>query len=146
MPGSPERQGFVSTVSALITEFKRYNVGPEDLLQAAESLEEGNPLQDKLRELSAVYARFEETIAARYRDADDDLTLAAAKFDEIGLYKRSGDLLDGLPDFTPQDISLSLIAAQGSEGNISLLSDTCRKRGFQKPITLRVGKVPTHGG
>ncbi|MGI6450001.1 MAG: helicase-exonuclease AddAB subunit AddB [Desulfitobacteriia bacterium] len=130
---SAERQGFVSTVSALITEFKRYNVRPEDLQLAAERLEEGNPLQDKLKELSTIYARFEETIAARYRDADDDLTLAAAKFDEIGLYNGAEIWLDGFAGFTPQEYKLiTKLLLKAQRVNISLCTDKLQEKGISE--------------
>ncbi|MDI9482071.1 MAG: helicase-exonuclease AddAB subunit AddB, partial [Bacillota bacterium] len=42
--GSSERQGFVNTLSNLITEFKRYKVTPEALLNICDGFDDKNPL------------------------------------------------------------------------------------------------------
>jgi len=87
-----DRQGFVNTLSTLITEFKKYNVTPEDLEKVSKELEEDNPVKEKLMELTAIYDLFEKTIAERYRDPDDDLTLAAKKLGSIPLYDGAENL------------------------------------------------------
>jgi len=100
---SADRQGFVKTLSALITEFKRYNITPEDLEKAGQGLKEDDPLKNKLMELNSIYADFEKTLAERYRDADDDLTLAAEKLAFTTLYDGAEIWIDGFAGFTPQE-------------------------------------------
>jgi len=100
---SADRQGFVNTLSTLITEFKRYNVTPEALDNAGKGLEEDNPLKDKLMELTSIYALFEKTLAERYRDLDDDLTLASEKLGSTSLYDGAEIWIDGFAGFTPQE-------------------------------------------
>ena len=72
-----QKEGFVDTLSTLITEFKRYGVTPQMLLDASDNITEGKPLKEKLEELGAIYEEFDTTIDKRYRDSDDDLTMAA---------------------------------------------------------------------
>ncbi len=121
---SADRQGFVNTVSTLITEFKRYNLTPKDLEHAAESFAEGHPLRDKLSELNSIYAGFEAAIAARYRDADDDLTLAASKLDSDNLYAGAEIWIDGFASFTPQEYQvIAKLLQQAKRVSVSLCTD-----------------------
>jgi ATP-dependent helicase/nuclease subunit B len=98
-----EREGFVKTVSSLITEFKQYAVTPEELTAACQEVEQAGLLKRKLAELTAIYAEFERLLAQRYRDSDDDLTLAAQKIQLSGLYEGAEIWIDGFSGFTPQE-------------------------------------------
>ncbi|MHB1420600.1 MAG: helicase-exonuclease AddAB subunit AddB [Bacillota bacterium] len=121
---SADRQGFVNTLSTLITEFKRYNIHPDALEQASKSLGEDNPLRDKLTELHSIYAAFEMIIAERYRDADDDLTMAAGKLDSTALYNGAEIWIDGFAGFTPQEYAvIAKLLSRAERVNISLCTD-----------------------
>ncbi len=121
---SADRQGFVNTLSSLITEFKRYNISPEDLENAAKGFEEKHPLKDKLIELNSIYAAFEETIAARYRDSDDDLTLAAEKLSSANLYTGAEIWIDSFASFTPQEYKvIAKLLQQAKRVTVSLCAD-----------------------
>ena len=124
------RRGFAGTMGGLITEFKRYNVKPETLLEAAEKMGGENSLTLKMNELAAIYAAFEEQLKSRYRDSDDDLTLACDKLLEEPLYKGAEIWIDGFSSFTPQEyrlmeclmktafrVSISLCAEPEEEGS-----------------------------
>ena len=89
---SADRQGFVNTLAAMITEFKRYNITPEALDTASRDFDEDSPLKEKLKELNSIYAAFEKSIADKYRDSDDDLTLASEKLARYGSLQRCGNL------------------------------------------------------
>lgn len=101
-----KQPGFVNTLITLITEFKRYNVTPQVLQEAVNSLDGANPLKDKLSELYSIYDTFEETLKQKYRDSDDDLTLASQKWDSISLYSNAQFWIDGFTSFTPQEYEL----------------------------------------
>lgn len=103
---SSERDGFIDTLSKLITEFKRYNVTPSHLEKASGEMDEGHTLSIKLKELALLYMEFENTIKARYRDSDDDLTLAAKKLAETTLFEGADIWLDGFASFTPQEYAI----------------------------------------
>ena len=123
-------QGFVNTVSDLITELKQHNVTPEMLGEAAEGLGEDSPLGSKLTELGSLYAAFEETIAARFRDGDDDLTLAAEKLDYTSLFDDGEIWLDGFDGFTPQEYKLiAKLIAKARRVNVSLCTDALEEYG-----------------
>ena len=127
---SADRQGFVNTLSTLITEFKRYNVTPEALENAGKGLEEGNPLKGKLMELTSVYALFEKTLAERYRDPDDDLTLASRKLGFTSLYDGAEIWIDGFAGFTPQEYGvIGQLMKKSQRVNISFCTDCLEKEG-----------------
>ncbi|MGI6712237.1 MAG: helicase-exonuclease AddAB subunit AddB [Bacillota bacterium] len=127
---SAGRQGFVNTLSTLITEFKRYNITPELLMAASESLDEENALKDKLAELNSIYEAFEQTITKRYRDADDDLTLAAEKLQSTALYDGGEIWIDGFSGFTPQEYKvIEKLLQKAQRVNISLCTDNLEGEG-----------------
>ncbi|MCL5057496.1 MAG: helicase-exonuclease AddAB subunit AddB [Actinobacteria bacterium] len=130
---SADRQGFVNTLVALITEFKRYNITPEALETASKGFEEDSPLKDKLMELNSIYAAFEKTIAERYRDSDDDLTLASEKLSSSTLYDGAEIWIDGFAGFTPQEYRVIAKLLQKAERvNISLCTDSLEGEGISE--------------
>jgi len=120
-----EREGFVNTVSTLITEFKRYNVNPEHLAKACEQLGTDHPLTGKLTELRLVYEEFEKELSLRYRDADDDLTLAARKLEGSSLYSGAEIWIDGFASFTSQEYMLiECLLKKAGRVSVSLCTDS----------------------
>lgn len=120
-----EREGFVNTVSSLITEFKRYNVTPDHLKQAGEELGSGHPLTEKLSELHLIYEEFEKALAQRYRDSDDDLTLAARKLETSNFYSGAEIWIDGFASFTPQEYQLiACLLKKAKRVNITLCTNS----------------------
>ena len=127
---SADRQGFVNTIAALITEFKRYNITPEALEMAGKGFGEDSLLKDKLLELKAIYAAFEKTIAERYRDSDDDLTLASEKLSSSTLYDGAEIWIDGFAGFTPQEYRvIAKLMQKAGRVNISLCTDSLEGKG-----------------
>jgi len=134
-----EREGFANTVSALITEFKRYNVTPEHLKKAGEELGEGHPLTEKLLELQLIYEAFEEALSQRYRDADDDLTLAARKLEASPLFDGAEIWIDGFATFTPQEYRLiECLLKQAQRVNITFCTDSIEMDGAHELHELDV--------
>ncbi|UWG96270.1 helicase-exonuclease AddAB subunit AddB [Dehalobacter sp. DCM] len=122
---SADRKGFVSTLSALMTELKRYHIGPEDLQKAEGALADTDPLKDKLKEIRTIYAGFEETIRDRYRDSDDDLTLAASKMVDTDLFRGAEIWIDGFAGFTPQEyLIIAKLLTQAEKVNITLCTES----------------------
>jgi ATP-dependent helicase/nuclease subunit B len=134
---SADRQGFVNTLSTLITEFKRYNVTPEALENAGKGLEEGNPLKGKLMELTSIYALFEKTLAERYRDPDDDLTLASRKLGSTSLYDGAEIWIDGFAGFTPQEYGvIGQLMKKSQRVNISFCTDCLEGEGVSSDTDI----------
>lgn len=117
-------QGFVSTISELITEMKRYNVRPEDLENIIGKLDGENYLHQKLKEIRLIYSQFETLIASRYRDADDELTILAGKLDSTRMYDGAEIWIDGFTGFTPQEYEvLSKLMQKASRVHVTLCTD-----------------------
>jgi len=70
----------------------------------SKELEEDNPVKEKLMELTAIYDLFEKTIAERYRDPDDDLTLAAKSLAPFPFTTVPKSGLTVLPGLLPRNI------------------------------------------
>ena len=54
-----KEQGFTDIISKTITEFKKYNVFPENLDDSVENVDDKD-LKDKLMDLSLIYSKFNE--------------------------------------------------------------------------------------
>jgi ATP-dependent helicase/nuclease subunit B len=122
--GVSEHHGFINNLSSLITELKKYDITPDRLESAASMLEEGLSLKDKLTELRDIYAEYEKIMAERYRDSDDDLTLAARKLKYVSRYDRAEIWIDGFSGFTPQEYNIiGCLLKKAERVNISLCTD-----------------------
>ncbi len=122
---SADCQGFVNTLADLITEFKQHCITPEDLATVAEEMGEEDPLGDKLLELNSLYAAYEETIKTRFRDGDDDLSLAAAKIDDTSLFDGAEIWIDGFDGFTPQEyMVIAKLLVKAEQVSVTLCTDS----------------------
>jgi ATP-dependent helicase/nuclease subunit B len=122
--GSSERQGFVNTLSDLITEFKRYEVRPDVLMSVCSGFDEKNPLKNKLVEIAQVYDLFNTTIVQRYKDPDDDLTVAAKNIARCDIYNGAEIWIDGFSGFTPQEYAIiEQLMKKAERVNISFCTD-----------------------
>jgi len=123
--GSSGREGFVNTLSNLITEFKRYKVTPDALLNVCSGFDDKNPLKEKLSEIAIVYDLFNTTIAQRYKDPDDDLTIAARNIANCNIYNGSEIWIDGFSGFTPQEYAvIEQLMKKAGRVNITLCTDS----------------------
>lgn len=117
-------QGFVNTVSSLITELKRYNVKPENLEGIIEKLDRDNYLSQKLKEIKLIYSQFENMITLRYRDADDELSLLSQKLADTSMYDDAEIWIDGFTGFTPQEYDvISKLMQKANNVYITMCTD-----------------------
>ncbi|WP_082234689.1 helicase-exonuclease AddAB subunit AddB [Halobacillus massiliensis] len=108
-----EKQGFIEQLEGMITEFKRYKIGPEDIhshLQMMEtfthqtSYEKG--LQDKLEDLVYIYDRLVDATRQQYIDSEDQLQLLAEKIPSASFLEGAEVYIDGFHSFTPQEYTV----------------------------------------
>ncbi|MFL6562853.1 MAG: helicase-exonuclease AddAB subunit AddB, partial [Bacillus sp. (in: firmicutes)] len=58
-----DKNGFIQKLEQMITEFKRYCIRPEELIQGSSlSGEDTNALNDKLQDLEMIYKKFEDEV------------------------------------------------------------------------------------
>ncbi|KAJ52941.1 ATP-dependent helicase/nuclease subunit B [Clostridium tetanomorphum] len=118
-----KRDGFVATMSELITELKRYNITPEMLYEGLEGIEDGN-LKDKIGDITLIYSKFQENLHQKYIDEDDDLTILVEKLDKSNLFKDAEIWIDEFFDFTPQEYNvLEKILKKAKRVNVTLCTD-----------------------
>lgn len=118
-----KRQGFAAIISDMITEFKRYNITPELLLDCSVNIEE-EILKNKLEDLSLIFGEFEQRLHRGYIDSDDDLTILAKKLDIAHQFDDAYIWLDEFASFTPQEYAvLSKLFNVAKEITITLCSD-----------------------
>lgn len=121
---SVEKPGFIGMLSDLVREFKHYNVTTDRLDEVCNKLDDGNPLKYKLSELKNIYIAFDKTIRERYRDADDDLTVAAERMKTSKQFAGSEIWIDGFTDFTPQEYKIiEVLLTQAGRVSITLTCD-----------------------
>lgn len=96
------QQGFVGTVSQIISEFKRFNVTPELLATTVNNIESNDALKDKLLDICSIYSDFENQLHKNYIDSDDDLTLMAEKIETWQPLQGAEIWIDEFSSFTPQ--------------------------------------------
>lgn len=72
-----DRPGFAAALDGQLTLFKRFDVTPEALFEAASRAGEG-ALGDKLRELALIYRRVEDYLGQRYMDTEDTINALIA--------------------------------------------------------------------
>ncbi|MEW9096629.1 MAG: helicase-exonuclease AddAB subunit AddB [Clostridiaceae bacterium] len=117
------RDGFISTMSDLITEFKRYSITPENLLESSKGISE-NTLRSKIEDLGHIYLKFEENLHNKYIDSDDDLTILIDKLDKSNLFDNAEVWIDEFFDFTPQEYKiLEKILYKAKVVNVTLSTD-----------------------
>lgn len=101
-----DKNGFVQQVEQMITEFKRYCITPDELIQEAE-MENGNAsraLKNKLSDLEIIYRQFEDEIFGKYIDSEDYFHLLSEKISESTYLKNAEIYIDGFYSFTPQEL------------------------------------------
>jgi ATP-dependent helicase/nuclease subunit B len=79
---SSVHNGFPAEMGDLISDFKRCGMSAEDVMSAAGAFEEGQPLHDKLHDVSVIYSDLERRCADRYIDPEDMMNELIARAGE----------------------------------------------------------------
>ena len=93
--------GFAASCDELFTMCKRFEVTPEQLREAAGSMEQTAPLKDKLNELAMLYAETENYLSGRYMDTEDIFAALKAELPR-SFIKDSYVIIDGFDLLTVQ--------------------------------------------
>lgn len=120
LKGVDKKLGLVTTVSDYISEFKRYNVTPEMLLNVNTKNER---LTNKLKELAYIYAEYEKRIDGRFIDSDDDLRIVMNYLEKSNLVSGAKIWIDGFDGFTPQELEVIKVLNKCADVTISISYD-----------------------
>ncbi len=113
--------GFLENLGALISEFKRYLITPQDLYKESEKTE-NKVLKNKIKSIGAIYRGFEEALKnGNFLDEEDDFSRLASALRENEYFKNSHIWIDQFFDFSPQHIKvLAEILKSGAEITVYL--------------------------
>lgn len=115
LKGVDRKAGLITTVCDLISEFKRYNITPEVLLQVNTK---NKRLSDKLRELAYIYREYEKRIDGKFIDSDDDLRIVTKYIEQSKIPYNAKIWIDGFDGFTPQE--LEVIKALNKKADVTI--------------------------
>lgn len=117
---SADKIGFINTISNMITEFKRYNITPEIIMQSKDNIKDES-LKYKIEDITLIYKEFQAKLHKNYIDAEDELTII---YDKLDLYEKFYDAefwFDEFYSFTPNEYKIIEKLIRNSKGvNITL--------------------------
>lgn len=117
------QQGFVKKISEAITEFKRFDVTPFQLIDASEKIEKLG-LKEKLEDLALIYSSFEEVLHKNYIDEEDELDLLSKKLEKSLQFEGAEFWIDGFTGFTPKQYKvIEKLLKKASRVSVTLTLD-----------------------
>ncbi|OOM11071.1 helicase-exonuclease AddAB subunit AddB [Clostridium saccharobutylicum] len=117
-------QGFNEIIADIISEFKKYNVNIENLIEIDKSINDIELVQ-KIKELAIIYDAFNLKMNQGYIDSDDELTLLGKKLLNSNIYKDCEVWIDEFTSFTPQQLEIiKLLAKRCRRINITLCMES----------------------
>ncbi len=105
-----KRNGFITSLSDLFSEFKRYQITPDDL----EGTQiEGASTSKKLHSVNEIYKNYLSYFDESFTDSDDALDIFARLIASSDIFKNTFFFIDDYNDFMPQhyDVIRALITA-----------------------------------
>ncbi|MBB6454731.1 ATP-dependent helicase/nuclease subunit B [Salirhabdus euzebyi] len=132
-----EKQGFMEQLEGMITEFKRYRITPDHLIELTDQMKNyvhkypgEKMLHQKLEDLSHIYEQLVFALREHYIDNEDQLQLLAEKIEDADFLDGAEVLFDGFYRFTPQEL---------------FVLEALLKKVKKVTITLTLDEVPQEG-
>ena len=108
-----KKQGFISSLSDLFSELKRYEISAEDLDQVTTE----NPLsQKKLQSVNEIYKNYLDFFSQDFADSDDAPHLFAEYISSTDTFKNTFFYIDEYNDFMPQHYEIIGALIRASRG------------------------------
>ena len=101
LKGNLKKQGYISEVKSVISEFTQYGVGFERLDEFMNTLNPESYLYYKLKDIRNVYEGFETYLSEKYITKEEMLDVLSDAVPFSGILKGSVEALDGFTGFTP---------------------------------------------
>lgn len=114
-----DKTGFIQHIEMMLTEFKRYCIHPDEIVQKQQEIEnnnDGKALADKLHDLDLIYRHFDKMLEGKYLDSEDYLRLLAESIQHSVYLQNAEIYIDGFHSFTPVEYMV-----------ISQLMKTCKR-------------------
>lgn len=135
------KNGFVDEVKSLMSEFYQYNFSVEELSRLIQSMEaqgDESVLLDKLKDMDAIIAAFQDKIQSEYIVAEQLTQLLSDYASRSELIKRSVIVMDGFTGFTP--IQLKLIGTLLSQAKKMYSIHTIDSTSYNKSLKMRLSE------
>lgn len=116
------KPGFARSMTAAVSEFKRYGVSPSRLREAAENTV-SDKLRTKLTDMSTIYAKYTEFIENGYADVEDNLTFIAPKLADCE-FLRGTFFINFFRSFTPCEYTVLGELMRIADLNVILTADS----------------------
>ncbi len=101
LKGNLKKQGYISEVKSVISEFTQYGVDFERLDEFMESINPDSCLYYKLKDIRKVYEGFEDYLSEKYITKEEMLDVLSDAVPRSNILKGSVVALDGFTGFTP---------------------------------------------
>lgn len=101
LKGNLKKQGYISEVKSVISEFTQYGIGPEQLGDFTEGLNPDSYLYYKLSDIRKVYEEFEAYLKEKYITKEEMLDVLSDAVPDSEILRGSVVALDGFTGFTP---------------------------------------------
>lgn len=101
LKGNLKKQGYISEVKSVISEFTQYGVDFERLDEFMGTLNQESYLYYKLKDIRRVYEKFEDYLSEKYITKEEMLDVLSDEVPSSHILKGSVVALDGFTGFTP---------------------------------------------
>ncbi len=101
LKGNLKKQGYISEVKSVISEFAQYGVDLKRIDEFMENLDTDSYLYYKLKDIRRLYEGFEDYLRERYITKEEMLDVLSSVAPESDILKGSVVAMDGFTGFTP---------------------------------------------
>lgn len=121
------KTGDIDLILRSITEFKKHCVSVDALKEQISNTDD-EYLKLKLKDISTIYEKYEETILGSYIDEDDVLTILANKINKSKMFDKSIIYIDEFSGFTEQEYHIiEEMLKKANQVNITICTDSLRE-------------------
>ncbi|MFR3386515.1 MAG: helicase-exonuclease AddAB subunit AddB [Lachnospiraceae bacterium] len=99
--GHMKKQGYISEVKSVISEFTQYDIGEYEIERVMESAGESSRLYYKLADIRLLYRGFTDYLREKYITKEELLDVLSREVEKSERLKNSTVVLDGFTGFTP---------------------------------------------
>lgn len=99
--GHMKKQGYISEVKSVISEFTQYDIGEDEIERVMESTGESSRLYYKLADIRLLYRGFTDYLREKYITKEELLDVLSREVEKSERLKNSTVVLDGFTGFTP---------------------------------------------
>lgn len=96
-----KKQGYISEVKSVISEFTQYDIGEDEIERVMESAGESSRLYYKLADIRLLYRGFTDYLREKYITKEELLDVLSCEVEKSERLKNSTVVLDGFTGFTP---------------------------------------------